>query len=152
MKKTNQQKGFTMIELVVVIVVTGVLAAVAAPKFMGVSSDARISAMNGIGASLTSQASTTHAKSIMEQNEQEATSTLKVKGTDVAMVFGYPKATSAAIKALVDLDSEYEITLGTKALTIAYEGVTTTADCTVIYAEAANKDTAATVTVSTSSC
>ncbi|HKT72384.1 MAG TPA: prepilin-type N-terminal cleavage/methylation domain-containing protein, partial [Steroidobacteraceae bacterium] len=36
------QRGFTLIELVVVIVVLGILAAFAVPKFMGLENQARV--------------------------------------------------------------------------------------------------------------
>lgn len=52
MKRT--QAGFTMIELIVVIVILGVLAAVAMPKFIDVSSDAKSSALQGVAGAATS--------------------------------------------------------------------------------------------------
>lgn len=51
MKKSS---GFTLIELVVVIVILGILAATAAPKFMDLQKDARISALNGLMGALKS--------------------------------------------------------------------------------------------------
>ncbi len=47
------QKGFTLIELVLVIVIWGILATTAVPKFMDLQRDAHISAAQGLMASLT---------------------------------------------------------------------------------------------------
>ena len=52
----RKQKGFTIIELVVVIVILGILAAVAFPKFQDLSSSAKTAAVNGAIASFKSAA------------------------------------------------------------------------------------------------
>ncbi len=59
--KTRIQNGFTLIELVVVIVILGILAVTAAPKFLNFSSDAHKAVLKGAVASLQSASTLFHA-------------------------------------------------------------------------------------------
>jgi MSHA pilin protein MshA len=62
------QKGFTLIELIITIVIIGVLAAVAIPKFQSLSSDAEKGVAAGVGAALASATSVNYAKSRVPGN------------------------------------------------------------------------------------
>lgn len=57
----NKQSGFTLIELVMVIVILGVLAVAALPKFVDLKGDAQQAAVDGVAGSLSSAASINYA-------------------------------------------------------------------------------------------
>lgn len=64
----NKVKGFTLIELIAVIVVIAVLAVVAAPKFLSVQKDARISVIESLHSSLVEAHSRLYAKGQIKNN------------------------------------------------------------------------------------
>ncbi|GAB3027331.1 prepilin-type N-terminal cleavage/methylation domain-containing protein [Bowmanella dokdonensis] len=106
-----QQRGFTLIELIIVIVILGILAVTAAPKFIDIQSDATSSTLQGARAALQGGAQLVYAKSAIagEQNNAAgavAGSEVDIGGVSVETHRGYPDADSqdqAMLNAWVDL-------------------------------------------------
>ena len=63
LRSRSNQQGFTLIELVVVIVILGILAVTAAPKFIDLSSDAKAATLEGAKAAIQSARDIQYAKS-----------------------------------------------------------------------------------------
>lgn len=78
--KQSGQGGFTLIELVIVIVILGILAAMAIPKFINLSSDAQTAATNGVSAALSSANATNYAA----RSENSANGIAVANCTDLA--------------------------------------------------------------------
>ncbi len=60
----KQHSGFTLIELVAVIVILGILAATAVPRFMNLQGAAAQAAVNGVAGSLESASALNHAVAV----------------------------------------------------------------------------------------
>jgi len=96
---TNKQQGFTLIELVVVIVILGILAVTAAPKFINLQDDARTGTLNAVKASMQSVSTIVNSKSLIAGNETTATATVMVNGTAEPIALGYPRSNDAVAAA-----------------------------------------------------
>jgi MSHA pilin protein MshA len=136
----SRQRGFTLIELVVVIVILGILAAFALPKFMGLEAQARASTVKSMAGSVKSAA--TMAYGVWLASGVGGNS-VTINGTPVALAFGYP--TAASIPTLIQDTSGFTIAGGTWTKT----GAAAPASCQFVYAPAANANTPPVVTPNT---
>ncbi|MBC7004993.1 type II secretion system protein [Photobacterium sp. BZF1] len=105
----KRQGGFTLIEMVVVIVILGILAVTAAPRFLNLQGDARASTLEGLKGAVNGAAGIVYGKAAVEGKEQVdgSSDTVTVDG-NVTVSFGYPTAEATGIIAALKLDTTNE--------------------------------------------
>ncbi|MGI2110262.1 type II secretion system protein [Shewanella frigidimarina] len=154
----QKQQGFTLIELVVVIIILGILAVTAAPKFINLQGDARVSALSGMKAAIQGANTLVYSKAALAGEEKGAaadgTATIDIgSAANINIVYGYMAADQADIQNAVDVafDVEADPQTGTNdwiiqadtpaagQVTIYQRGAPDT--CTLIYTQAANATT-----------
>jgi len=121
------QRGFTMIELVVVIVILGILAAFALPKVMGLEDQARITALNAMTGSIRSAANMAHGVWLANGN----TSAITVDGVSITMLNGYPNA--AGIQSLIQDSTGFTVKAAGTTTTFTPVNAKIPATCNVVY-------------------
>ncbi len=145
----RKHSGFTLIELVIVIVILGILAAAALPRFTDLSTDARVAAINGLAGGIRSASAI--AKSTQLAKSYSTGQTVTLDGTAITMSAGYP--TAAAISAALTDFSGFTAAAVSGASPPATEfRLGSLTDCRARYIEAAAANTAATVSVVTTGC
>jgi MSHA pilin protein MshA len=107
--RQRAQGGFTLIELIVVIVILGLLAATALPRFANLGGDARAASLNAAAGSLRSTAAMAHGTALANNTATVAAGNITMEGGNVGMVYGYPSAASIAFAAGVTA-TDYTIT------------------------------------------
>lgn len=118
----KRESGFTLIELVIVIIILGILSVVAIPRFLDIQSDARQATMNGLEAALESASTLTYAKSQIEEMGSKADETLS---SGIRIRYGYPRATQTNLKLVLSFNEEdWKLTGSAPSVTFTIESET----------------------------
>ncbi|MEL7290751.1 MAG: type II secretion system protein [Pseudomonadota bacterium] len=161
----KRQGGFTLIELVVVIVILGILAVTAAPRFLNLQGDAREASLNGLRGAMQGAVGIVYGRSAIEGEERLPSATTD---DNITTAFGYPTANATGIEAAVDglTGNDWaSITVpNTPASSAVYSFSGTTVGatwdatassetgCFVVYTEAASAGNSPTITTAADQC
>ncbi|MCD9492440.1 prepilin-type N-terminal cleavage/methylation domain-containing protein [Photobacterium phosphoreum] len=148
----KRQNGFTLIELVVVIVILGILAVTAAPKFLNLQDDARASSLQGLKGAIDGAAGITYGKAAIQGKEAAVSGSVD----NIAVVYGYPAATSAALNAAVTgLEQDWKVVTGyseNDKIAYTYNSNANDAECIVTYTQATSSAAATTEVIFGTGC
>ncbi|MFT6896118.1 MAG: MSHA pilin protein MshA [Paraglaciecola sp.] len=170
----QQQRGFTLIELIIVIVILGILAVTAAPKFLDIQGDAKASVIQGMAGAMKTSSDMVHAKSLITGNSGIAKGastppTVALTASDtIAINFGYADVlwsgawenmlnatiTDVVVANIADICAdEFCISENTSTSVVIYpKGSAGNGTCLVSYTHAGTVDTPPTFITKTDGC
>jgi len=151
MKIVREHKGFTLIELVIVIVILGILAAVAIPRYIRIVGEARIAAVNGMAGGLRSAVMLARARYMVVGNNALTTVDMDGTSVDVMAGSGAPLGTQAGIVSAITDTAGFNVVVAAPIVTFQpTNGGSPT--CGVVYSGPTTSVTPAVVTTTVTGC
>ncbi len=158
----KRQGGFTLIELVVVIVILGILAVTAAPRFLNLQGDARNSALKGLQGAINGASGIVYGKSAIAGLENASSGTVGTGTNAINIVYGYPDPTVSGVAAAIEgFSNDWAIvspaspTVNTASVWITFAETSAayaSNECYLTYTPPATSGATATATVDPEAC
>ncbi|MGS2719997.1 prepilin-type N-terminal cleavage/methylation domain-containing protein [Paraglaciecola aestuariivivens] len=143
----KNQAGFTLIELIIVIIILGVLSVVAAPKFIDLTNDAIAPELNAIKGAIKSANTLVYAKAMIAGQEKLESGSVTIKGQTVNTTLGNIAPLGANL--ILTLDGSFELMVnandeitadwgiydipGGKSVYVVPKGYATFDNCNLLY-------------------
>ncbi|ARD20608.1 type II secretion system protein [Shewanella japonica] len=143
---SKREQGFSLIELVVVIIVLGILSVIAAPKFIDLKQDAYAGQMQGVSGAIGSAKELVHSACVISRDcdstaPASGSNTIVVEGERISLAYGYPRNTEAGIARAINIvdGDDFELTRynigGRSGLRIRPAADYSVNDCEIRYSE-----------------
>ena len=127
LKRKKNEGGLTLIELIMVIVILGIMSAVAIPRFLNLAGSARLSSARGVASAVNASIQSEHADLLISGTAYNLADVLSATAFGGGISFDNGSVAEPAVNEvqISAADAEFELNLGGNIFTWSYTDVTT---------------------------